>query len=244
MTTPAFGIQSWCFRNFKTIPALAEQLKAAGVNSTELCGVQADFSKPETFDARVSELNAAGIKVLSIGVQRLTGNPAERSYFEFCKKVGCKHMSVTFSPDGMWDAFKAAEKLADEFDIQLGIHNHGGYDWLGNAVILEYIFKNTGKRIGLTIDTAWAIDAGQDPVQWVEKFADRLTGVHVKDFTYSPQRRPSDVIIGEANLNLPGFMAALKKIGFQGMTVIEYEGDVENPTPALAKCVAKLSSLA
>ncbi len=242
--TPSFGIQSWCYRNFKTIPSLAKGLKDAGVTATELCGVQADFSKPETFDARIAELKANGITVLSIGVQHLSGKPEERNYFEFCKKVGCKYMSVTFSPEGMWTAFKAAEKLAEEYDIKLGIHNHGGYDWLGNGVILDYVFKNTGKRIGLTLDTAWAIDAKQNPVQWVEKFADRLYGVHVKDFTYSPKREPSDVIIGEANLDLPAFTQALKKVGFSGFTVIEYEGDVENPVPALSKCVTKLKALA
>ena len=54
-----------------------------------------------------------------------------------------------------------------------------------------------------------------------------VLGVHVKDFVYDRARNPSDVIIGEGNLKLPAFMAALKQINFTGPLVIEYEGDIE-----------------
>ena len=70
-------------------------------------------------------------------------------------------MSISFKPEAMFDGLKNIEKLADEFDVQLGIHNHGGYDWLGNSAILEYVLGKTSKRIGLHMDTAWAIDAKQ-----------------------------------------------------------------------------------
>jgi sugar phosphate isomerase/epimerase len=155
-------------------------------------------------------------------------------------------MSVTFDPPIMDDNFalmKRVERMAEQYDLRLGIHNHGGYDWLGNAQILKYVFDRTGPRIGLHLDTAWAIDAKQDSVKLVEQFADRLCGTHVKDFVYSPQRQPKDVIIGTGNLDLPGYVKALKQINFDGPLVIEYEGDVEDPAPALRECVAALKKL-
>mgnify|MGYP000919390250 CR=1 FL=1 len=243
MSSPSFGIQSWCFRNFKTIPEFTARLKETGVKATELCGVQADFNKPELFDDVIAQFKQADVKILSIGVQLLAGKPEERNYFEFCKKAGVKYMSVNFQPAGMWDAFKQAEKLAEEYDIQLGIHNHGGAHWLGNTAILEHIFKNTGKRIGLTLDTAWAIDARQDPIKMVETFGDRLVGIHVKDFTFTSDRMFHDVVVGTGNLKLPAFVDAVNKVGFKGFTVIEYEGDVENPVPALTDCVKILNGL-
>jgi len=109
--------------------------------------------------------------------------------------------------------------------------------------MLKYIFDRTSPRIGLHLDTAWAIDAKHNPVQMVEQFAPRMMGVHVKDFVYSPKREPKDVIIGEGNLDLPKFMQTLKQINFSGPLVIEYEGDVENPVPALKQCVAALNKL-
>src|SRR5436305_12418826 len=110
----------------------------------------------------------------------------------------------------MFDGLKNIEKLADQYDLRLGIHNHGGYDWLGNATILKYIFSKTSKRIGLHIDTAWAIDAKQDPCKLVEQFGDRLSGVHVKDFIYDRARNLKHVIIGNGNLDLPKFMDLLQ----------------------------------
>jgi sugar phosphate isomerase/epimerase len=45
------------------------------------------------------------------------------------------------------------------------------------------------------------------------------------------------VIIGEGNLNLKKFLATLADIGFDGTFVLEYEGDVDDPVPALKQCV-------
>ena len=45
------------------------------------------------------------------------------------------------------------------------------------------------------------------------------------------------MIVGEGNLDLPAFTAALKETGFDGMEVIEYEANAENPIPALTRCV-------
>ena len=236
--TQNLGIQSWCYRNYKTLDTFLPALKSAGVNATEICGVQVDFNKPETFSEAVKKCNDAGVKVLSIGIEYLDGSPDPiRKRCEFLKAAGAKYMGVSFSPDGMFKAFETASKIAEEYDIHMGIHNHGGYDWLGNGTILDYIFKNTSPRIGLTIDTAWALDAKQNPIEWADKFAKRLYGVHIKDFIFDRARNQQDVIVGTGNLDLPKFIATLKKNNFNGYAVIEYEADAENPVPALTQCV-------
>jgi len=238
------AIQSWCYRAFKPLPDFFKQLKAAGVNATELCGVHANFSDTGTFASTIDAFKQAGVKIVAIGVQYLTGDVAkDRPNFEFCKQAGVKNMSISFPPEAMFDGLKNIEKLADEFDLKLGIHNHGGYDWLGNATILKHVFGKTSKRIGLHMDTAWAIDAKQNPNEWVEQFGERLVGIHVKDFTYTPDREPHDVVIGTGNLDLTKLMGQLKAINFSGPLVIEYEGDENNPVPALKDCVDRLQKL-
>jgi sugar phosphate isomerase/epimerase len=239
------AIQSWCFRHFKQLPDFFTQLKSAGVTATEVCGVHASFGEPVSAAETLAQFNKAGVKIVAIGVEYLSGDYAtDKPRFEWCKAAGVRHMSISFKPEAMFDGIKNIERLADEFDLQLGIHNHGGYDWLGNPTILQYIFERTGKRIGLHLDTAWAIDAKQNPVEMAEKFLDRLVGVHVKDFVYDRLRVPTDVIIGQGILDLPKFMSVLKSASFAGPLVIEYEGDVENPVPALSECVSRLKELA
>jgi sugar phosphate isomerase/epimerase len=65
------------------------------------------------------------------------------------------------------------------------VHNHGGKHWLGSSEALSYLFGRSSPRIGLCLDTAWCFDSGEDPLQWTEKFADRLVTVHLKDFVYT-----------------------------------------------------------
>lgn len=241
------AIQSYCFRHFKPLPDFIAQLKSAGVSATELCGAHANFADPARHAEIHEPFKKAGVQIVAIGVETMTGDVArDTPKFEFCKLAGVKHMSITFAPALMDDHFaglKRVEQLAEKYDVRLGIHNHGGYDWLGNDTILRYVFSKVGPRIGLHMDTAWAIDAKQNPVKWAEQFADRMSGIHVKDFTYSPQRQPSDVVIGTGNLDLPALMKTLKSGGFAGPVVIEYEGDVQNPVPALKDCVARLQPL-
>lgn len=240
MTQP-LAIQSWCYRHWKQLPDVLTQLKNTGVSAIELCGAHADFMDPAKHAQPIAQCKEAGVPIVAIGVERLTGDPAkDRPRFEFCKSAGIKNMSFTFAPEAMFDGLRNIEKLADQYDVNLGIHNHGGYDWLGNPTILQYVFGKTSKRIGLHLDTAWAIDAKQNAVQMVEQFADRMHGIHVKDFVYDRARQPKDVVIGTGNLDLPKLMQTLKQINFVGPMVIEYEGDVENPVPALKQCVAAL----
>jgi sugar phosphate isomerase/epimerase len=149
-------------------------------------------------------------------------------------------MSVNFTIKNIDAELESAEALAEEFDMKLGIHNHGGYHWLGNADCLDWVFSKSSKRIGLCMDTAWAIDARMDPVAWVEKYAERLYNVHFKDFTYNADRTHNDVPVGTGILDLEKLLAALDKIGYSGISVLEYEGDPADPEPALTECVAQM----
>ncbi len=237
------AIQSWCYRASKTLDAFLPQLAASGATATEMCGVHADFAEPETAAAVAERCRSAGVSIVAIGVEYLAGTDADRPRFEWCRAAGVKHMSISFRPEVLDEqaaGLRKIESLAEQFDLQLGIHNHGGYDWLGNPPMLKYVLGKVGRRIGLHLDTAWAIDAKQNPVEMAETFVDRLVGVHVKDFTYSPDRQPKDVIIGTGGLDLPKFAAVLRSANFTGPLVIEYEGDENDPVPALTECVKRL----
>jgi inosose dehydratase len=235
------GVQSWCFRTYKTNPEVIREVKACGLDAIELCAVHADFKDPSKFEEIIHTYRKAGVKILSIGVQYLDGNAKiEENYFKFVKLAGAKFMSVSFKLDAIPKSFKVPERLAKKYGIKLAIHNHGGRDWLGNMTALDYVFKRTGPRVGLCLDTAWALQSGLDPVKVIERYGDRLYGVHIKDFTFEKTGRPADVVAGTGNLDLKKLFAAMKKAKFKGYTVIEYEGDVENPTPAIKKCVQRI----
>ena len=232
------GIQSWCFRGSKANEEVIARLKKCGADGIEMCGAHVDFKDAAQVDSVVKMYRDAGIPIYCAGVNHVTGDPsADKPLFDFLRASGARYMSISFSPGIEKDALKRIEAMADEYDVRLGIHNHGGRHWLGSSEILRHIFAITGKRIGLWIDTAWALDAGEDPIKMIQQFGDRTYGLHIKDFTFDTARNPTDVVVGTGNLNLPAMTKALEEIDFNGVAVIEYEGDVDNPVPALIDCV-------
>jgi len=243
--TQDFGVQSYCFRSIKDNQAVADAVKQIGLNKIEVCGVHADFSKPETFDSVIKTYTDAGVAIQSIGVEGMNGDEAEmRKRFDFAKAAGLKHVSINFNPDTFAKAHPIVQKLAVEYDVRCGIHNHGGYHWLGNSQMLTWVFSQVGDRIGLNLDTAWALNARQNPVEMAEKFADRLFAIHLKDFKFrAPDGQHEDVVVGTGNLDLSAFAAKCKEIGFDGEAILEYEGDVDNPIPTLSKCVEAIRAV-
>jgi len=228
------GAQSYCFRHFKDNTQVIERLKQAGLSRIELCGVHVNFALNERFDEIVSLYRKNGIGIVSAGVLRFAGDEKlETKYFEFAKRAGAKALSADFAIGSTPRSLKIAEKLAEKYDINIAIHNHGGRHWLGCVDCLRHIFAVSSARIGLCLDTAWALDSGEDPIAMAEQFAGRLYGVHLKDFVFDRARKPEDVIVGTGNLDLKRLLRTLKEIDFRGFAVLEYEGSPEDPVPAV-----------
>jgi len=238
-----FGVQSWCLRAFKDNKAVAQKVRGLGLDKIELCGVHADFNKPETFEEVISTYRNEGVSIISIGVQTFVGNDSEKQWFDFAKAAGAKHISAHFRIDSYLAAIPKVRAWSREYGIRVGIHCHGGYMFGGQPDILDYLVKLGGPEIGICIDTAWAMQIGPylgEAVKWAERYKGSIYGIHFKDFVFEKNGQWKDVVVGTGNLNLPAFAQALIDGGFDGMSVIEYEADVENPEPALKKCVESM----
>jgi sugar phosphate isomerase/epimerase len=232
------GVQSYCFRGFKDNQTVAEMVKTCGLSTIELWKGHGHFEDVSGYEDVIATYQDAGVDIVSMGTQTFTGDvKVEQDWFAFITQAGARTITSNFVLDATPESIYKAETMAEMHDVRLGIHNHGGRHWLGTSDMLRYIFDRTGPHVGLCLDTAWAIDSREDPIAMAREFADRLYGVHLKDFVYDPARSPEDVIIGEGNLNLKKFLATLADIGFDGTFVLEYEGDVDDPVPALKQCV-------
>ena len=235
------GVQSYCYREIRQLPDLVKAVRETGVDRIELCGVHIDFNDIKSHAPVVNALQEGGLTIVSSGVNRVFADEAKsRPLFEFCAEAGARLMSVSFNIHELPGCLRTAEKLAEEYDIRLGIHNHGGYDWLGNIETLRWIFNQTSPRIGLMLDTAWALHTGQPATNYVKAFGERLYGVHLKDFSFDDKGKWRDATVGQGTLDLPELKRALEEVGFSGEPILEFEGDPSNPVPALQKCVEEI----
>ena len=226
------AIQTYCLRGFTDSGVVAQKVADLGLTHVEL-----HAGEPERF-------LEAGIGIVSTGVTTLSGDAdAMRASLEVPRRLGLGLVSADFQPAFSPEAFRTAERVAAELGLRLALHNHGGGHWLGSQAMLELLLRSTGPEIGVMLDTAWAIDARADPVELARLAGDRLYGVHVKDFVYREGREPIDVVVGTGNLDMPGLAAALDDIGFDGPLILEYEGEVDNPMPALKSCVEAMRTV-
>jgi len=239
------GVQSYCFRYFKDNVQVSQLAREIGLEKIELCGVHANFDDPDAFAKVLAIYKAAGISVCSIGVQTFTGDePRERAWFQCAKLAGAKVITAHFTVSTFTQAVPIARELCEEFDVSLALHCHGGAMFGGSPDVLSHLLKLGGPRFGLCLDTAWCLQAGPyagGPLQWIRKtFAGRIASMHYKDFTFDPKGNFTDVVLGDGALNLPQTIVALEETGFTGPAVLEYEGDEQNPGPALAMCAQRL----
>ena len=239
------AVQSWCLRAFQSNEQVIEQLQAIGVSNVEVCGKHCDFGNETVFEEVIAKYRAAGINILSIGVQGFCGDEkTEEKFFKFAKMAGCRQISASFDVGHVPGAYRIVEKLADKYDVNVAIHNHGGYNWLGSRQMLSQVFSQTSPRIGLCLDAAWAMQAGENPIQMAEQYIDRLYGVHLKDFVFDRAGQWHDVVVGEGNLDLAKMLEIIRtKAPANCSPIIEYEADVENPGPALQRCVAAVKQI-
>ena len=236
------GIKTFSFRSIPANPDVAEAVKRCGVRTADLSGCHVNYAKPESWPEVLAAYRDAGVRISGIGV--VGTSPAEnknRPFFEFARQAGCGVISVTFPPEEHEATIGVLEKLSEEYGIRVAIHNHGGYDWLGNSTILRYVFARTSLRIGLCLDTAWCMQAGENPVAWLDEFGGRLHGIHFKDFTFSPGGKPDDTVVGSGALELPELLARFRNLDFTGSAVVEYEGN--DPVAASAESVQNILRL-
>ncbi len=234
------GVQSYCFRHFTDNSTVATKVRGIGLDKIELCAIHADFNEPGQFGDVVKIYSDAGVQIVSIGVQTFEGADNEKCWFECAALAGTRHISAHFKVGTYLHAIPKVRAWSREFGIRVGIHCHGGYMFGGSQDVLQHLAGLGGPEIGVCIDTAWAMQTGPlagNPVEWVSKFDKQITGVHFKDFVFEPNAQWKDVIVGTGTLDLPAFSKALLNVGFDGMGVIEYEADVEQPDAALKSCV-------
>jgi len=231
------AIQSWCFRKYKDAPGVINALKTCKVNNIELCGFHVHPGRHDDWKARMDEYTQAGIVVTCFGVNEFTTDEAAgRKVFELAKYLGLSAISTGFENDA---AIGVVEKLCEEYGIKAALHNHGRLNRrrLGTSEALEDLFASTSDNIGLCLDTAWAMDVWDDPIEVAKKFRDRLYGLHIKDFVFDRAGKPEDVVIGTGNLDLDALVKFLAQTDYDGYVTLEFEGDENNPEPATAECV-------
>jgi sugar phosphate isomerase/epimerase len=230
------GLQSYTLRSFDVDRALAE-INKLGLHSVELFNAHFSVDSSDAdIGAMKSKAKALGIEMMGHGVNPFTSDhEANRRWFEFAKKAGIKNLSA----DPHEDAFDSLDKLCEEYQIRIAIHNHGpGARYDKVADVLNAV-RGHHPMIGACADLGHYIRSGEDPVRAINLFEGRLFGIHLKDFA-EQKAKTEGVIIGQGHLDVVGVFKALGKVNFppDGCLALEYEEHPEDPLADVKQCLA------
>jgi len=227
------GLASYTFRKFSTEQTLA-MTKRLGLKYISFKDFHMPLnSTPEQIQNTVAKVEGAGITLYACGVIYMKTEAQVQQAFDYTKAAGVK--MIVGVPN--YELLGLVEKKVKEYDIKVAIHNHGP-DYLLYPSPASVYEKVTGldKRIGLCIDVGHTQRSGIDPSEAVEKFADRLLDIHIKDET-SATTEGITVEMGRGVIDLVKLMRTLEKIGYSGIAAFEYEKDENDPLAGVAESV-------
>lgn len=212
------------------VEASLQKVADAGYNVVETLG------SPECFGLPAAEFKALcdskGIKIVSTHTAiGMDPNDEEgvmnkwRAVFDGLKTMGAKYCVIPGfglgsnleELQGVCDYFNKVGKLAKEYGLLLGYHNHSHeYNVMDGQVIWEYMIEHTDPEcVFFQMDVFWTTKGGKNPVEYLKKYPKRIKMLHVKD----------DFVIGESGDI--DFESIFKQFYKNGMK--DYVVEIETP---------------
>lgn len=229
----SLGLASYTTRSF-SLDQTIEMVKRAGLTHLSL----KDFHLPlKATAAEIQQATAkvrdAGLTLYGVGVIYMKSADEVSRAFEYARAAGAR--TIIGVPNH--DLLGMVNQKAIEYDIEVAIHNHGPGDKVYPTPESAYEkIKGLDRRLGLCIDIGHTQRSGIDPAGDIERFADRLLDVHLKDVSASGGEGKT-VELGRGVIDIPAVLAALVKIGYNRVASFEYEKDGKDPLPGLAESV-------
>ncbi|MEN6459390.1 MAG: sugar phosphate isomerase/epimerase [Thermoguttaceae bacterium] len=247
------GCQAWTFRLF-TLEETIGKVASLGLRCLEAFpgqklgkdrpGVTFNVDSPvEVQQAVKKRLDAAGVRLTNFGVvggDMVSKDIAKsRKTFEFAKQMGIE--TITAEPEE--DAFDTLEKLCEEYQVNLAIHNHPmpSHYWNPDAVLK--ILRGRSKRMGACADTGHWVRSGLKPVECLKKLEGRLISFHFKDVN-KLAADAHDVPWGTGVCDVQGMLTEIHRQGVKAVFSIEYEHHWENSLPEIALSIKSFDAIA
>jgi sugar phosphate isomerase/epimerase len=231
------GLQSYSLRGFTT-GGQADLKKALA--ATREIGLHYWESFPahipltgdrEKIRAVKEEIESQGVHVSGYGVVPLgKDEAADRKIFEFAKTLGVGYLSVDPDPAG----FDLLDRLVDEYDMPIGIHNHGPGHRFALIDTIAQAIKDHSPKIGCCIDAGHFLRSREDPVRAAQVFGSRVYGVHLKDV----KGAETFTLLGQGDLRTVELLKVLASNKYGHCLAIEYEEKPEDPLEDIKACVA------
>jgi sugar phosphate isomerase/epimerase len=233
--TDLFGIGIAGFTFFQLpVDRAIEIMNRTGVKNLSIKDIHMPLnSSQEKIREVISKFGAAGITVYTVGVIYMKTKEAVDQAFEYARMAGVK--LIVCAPD--YGLLPYVEEKVKSYDVKIAIHNHGPDNPLfPNATDIWNHIKDMDPRMGICLDIGHTVRDGQDPSTDAQRYSKRLFDVHIKDVTLATKEGKT-IEMGRGIIDIPKFIATLRKIKYSGMCSLEFEKDMKDPVAGIAESI-------
>jgi len=213
----------------KNLEGTLERLAGLGYKNIELYGYNGTFFG-KTANEFKTILSNTGIKVLSshhtTGIAmkgKGTLSDGWDKAVEDVHALGAEYMVCAFlfpnerTPEiykSLPAMFEKAATATNAAGIQFAYHNHDfEFEKLGDTLVYDFLLNNTpADLVKMEMDLYWISKAGQDPVQYFEKYPGRFHLWHVKDMEAGTKAITE---VGNGTIDFDRIFKARKKAGLK-----------------------------
>ena len=227
------GIAGYSFVHFKLEQAL-EMMRKVDVHYLCIKDFHLPFkSTDEQIAAFHATLKQSDVTGYAVGPIYMKTIQEIDNGFEYAKRVGVK--LIVGVPNE--DLLPHIDKKVKEYDMRYAIHIHGPDIKLWpNATSVINAVKDLDSRIGLCFDMGHDMRYGDDPIADLKKYANRIFDIHLKNVT-AASKEGKTCELGRGVIDVPAFVAMLRKIKYDGCCSLEYEKDMKDPLAGIAESV-------
>jgi len=126
-------------------------------------------------------------------------------------------------------------------NLHAGYHNHA-LEWqaINGQRPMEILAKETGKGVALQLDVGTCVEAGSDPVAWIEQNPGRIRSLHLKDWS---AEKGYKVLFGEGSVPWKKIFAAAESTGGVEFYLIEQEGSQYPEIETADRCLVAFKNI-
>lgn len=169
---------------------------------------------------------------------------------EFNLTLGNKYLVVPWlgeerrnTKDAWIQTAELFSQIADRlqpYNLLVGYHNHHfEFEKIEGKTGFHWFYENTGPTVIMQIDTGNALHGGGDPLEYLRRYGDQATTVHLKEYSASNP----DALIGEGDIDWQGIFDICDNSGKTDWYIVEQESYPYKPLETIRRCLEALRKM-
>ncbi|WP_418286821.1 sugar phosphate isomerase/epimerase family protein [Halorubrum sp. DTA46] len=226
------------------LPELLDRVGAAGFDGVEFAYRVRDAPTADVLAAL--DRNELAVASAHVPIESLEDD--YEATLEFYDALGADTLVVPWLDPEEVESEAAVDAAADRLNalvdrhaatgssVRLAYHNHDQeFQTVDGAPAMERLLARTDDRLGFEIDVGWAQVGGADPVALIDRYAGRITHVHVADVDVD---RGESVALGDGDVDLDAVVASARRADAEWL-VYEHD-DPKDPVESIERGARKL----